>query len=132
MNYACKNKNNPINYLPKNCISRCTNRPSRRCKPVASGWLVYREGNIRFDFICETWINWSYILNWFHSGMSEIVLSHNISTGIEIQKRGYNRKYPRNQCNSAFKIIKFPQKIENSENRVCCEFPGIVRSEHHH
>ena len=120
------------NYLAKNYILRCTNRPSRRCKPVASGWLVYREGNIRFDFICEAWINWSYILNWFHSGMSEIVLSHNISTGIEIQKRGYNRKYPRNQCNSAFKIIKFPQKIENSENRVCCEFPRMLRSEHHH
>ena len=68
-------------------VTRCTNRPSRMWNPVANGWLVYREGNIHFDFICETWLNWSYILNWFQAGMPEIVLSQDISPGIEIQKR---------------------------------------------
>ena len=91
MNYACKNKNNPINQLPKNYISRGMNRPSQRWKPVASGWLVFRDGNVRFDYICETWINWSYILNCVHSGMSEIVLSHEISKS---KNYGYFRKYP--------------------------------------
>ena len=57
-------------------------RPSRSWKPVASGWLVYVEGNLRFDLI-----NWSYILNWFHSGIPETILSFDISPGIEIQKR---------------------------------------------
>ena len=87
MNYACKNKNNTINYSPKYSCSRRTNRPSRSWKTVASGWLVYREGNVHFDFICEIWINWSYILNQYHLGYSMIINSHYNSPGIDIQKR---------------------------------------------
>ena len=94
VNYACKNKNSTVNYLPKYCSSRGTNRPSRSWKPVASGWLVYREGNMCFDFICEPLINWSYILIWFHSGLSDIVISYDISPGIEIEKRRLWREIP--------------------------------------
>ena len=44
----------------------------------------------------------------------------------------WNRSENRNQCTSGFKIIKFHRKIENSENRDCCEFPGMLRSEYRH
>ena len=43
-----------------------------------------------------------------------------------------NRSENRNQCNSGFKTIKFHKKIENSENRDWCKFPGMLRSEYHH
>ena len=95
MNYACKNKNNTFNYLPKYSCSRCTNRPSRSWKPVASGWLVFCECTMYFDFICKIWINWSYSLNQYHLGYSMTILSHDISQESKSKNDGYKGKYPR-------------------------------------